>query len=559
MPDAETLRRRRFLVLHDTLPRGTGYLHRLADQVQFREVLESARRVVETCRCQHEGRKACHRCLLSYIDDDKFDLVSRAVALDMLKDLLDDWQTAPVASTGIISLRDQVESELEARFLAVLETWARSDSAIALTRAGERNGRRTADLHISLSDNEVAHWQVTLQNTIEGTRPDVVFQRVDAAPMTVAVYLDGYAYHAAPKKNRLADDADKRARLRAGGDVVFQLDWDDVNIAAGDLGSEHVPWQPYQGNAQTAARTAYAKLGGDPADLAGKIWCNPVYTLFAFLGRPDLKDWKHRTQAAVAGLLRHPGAEASDASPASFAERVRASLQDRPLPPRDGGSISLIRVADLSGCPLTVILDQRHVSPDDAPLGAWSALAVIDDRKDTIEADEEAHRRRWSAWLYWGNLVQFLSDSDGDGAQLAYTTLDDFEPSALVAGGGVGWLSSLNLAERAPDAGRVTAELTWPKAVVDLFDVADLVPLIYQIAALGVPPPEEEQIGYELGGDQGWQAEIVWEKPRVAVLADGDPEGSDCAAAFTAAGWDARPARAWPPEELARRILGAGE
>ena len=43
MPDQETGRRRRFLVLHDTLPRGTGYLHRLADQDEFREVLVSAR------------------------------------------------------------------------------------------------------------------------------------------------------------------------------------------------------------------------------------------------------------------------------------------------------------------------------------------------------------------------------------------------------------------------------------------------------------------------------------------------------------------------------------
>ncbi len=379
--------------------------------------------------------------------------------------------------------------------------------------------------------------------------------------MTVAVYLDGYAYHAAPKKNRLADDADKRARLRAGGDVVFQLDWDDVNVAAGDQGGGHVPWPPYQGNAQTAARSAYAKLGGDPADLAGKIWCSPVHTLFAFLGQPGLKDWKHRAQAAAAGLLRHQGAELSDASPVSFAERVRAALLNQPLPPRDGGPVSLIRVADLNGCPLTVILDPRHISKDEAPLGAWSALAVIDDRNETIEADEDAHRRRWSAWLYWGNLVQFLSDSDGDGAQLAYTTLDDFEPAALVAGGGVGLLSSLNLAGRAPDAGRVTAELTWPTAVVDLFDpdVSGLVTLIYRLGALGVPPPQPDQIGYELPGDEGWQAELAWKDQRLAVLAAGGSEAPECAAAYAAAGWDARPAEDWPPEELASKILGAGQ
>lgn len=78
------------------------------------------------------------------------------------------------------------------------------------------------------------HWQVRLQNTIDGAEPDVEFKRVDAAPLTVAVYLDGYRYHAAPDRNRLASDADQRATLRAAGHVVFQLNWDDVNAAAGD-------------------------------------------------------------------------------------------------------------------------------------------------------------------------------------------------------------------------------------------------------------------------------------------------------------------------------------
>jgi hypothetical protein len=52
MPDRETGRRRRFLVLHDTLPPGTGYLQRLADQAEFRDMLEHARGIVADCPCQ---------------------------------------------------------------------------------------------------------------------------------------------------------------------------------------------------------------------------------------------------------------------------------------------------------------------------------------------------------------------------------------------------------------------------------------------------------------------------------------------------------------------------
>ena len=308
MPDQETGRWRRFLVLHDTLPRGTGYLQRLADQAEFREVLEGARRIVADCPCQDEGKRACHRCLLGYISDDKFVLVSRAEALRMLDELLGDWVTATVPDTGHISLWDQVESELEARFAKALEDWATESGPSVLYRRGAvLDGYRTAELHISRADGQLVHWQVRLQNTIDGTHPDVEFKRVDAAPLTVAVYLDGYRYHAAADRNRLADDADQRARLRADGTVVFQLNWDDVNAAAGDTGGEHQPWHPYQGNAEAAARGAYTQLGGDPAELPGLIWTSPVRTLFAFLSDPDRVAWSHRAQAAVAGLLRQPG------------------------------------------------------------------------------------------------------------------------------------------------------------------------------------------------------------------------------------------------------------
>ena len=174
MPDQETGRRRQFLVLHDTLPGGTGYLHRLADHEELRQVLVSAREVIAGCRCADDGKRACHRCLLSHIDDDKWHLVSRAEALSMLDDLLQDWTTTSVASTGEISLAGQVESELEARFWKVLKDWAAAEPAVSLTPAATVNGRSTAALR-----TDSAHWQVTMHHRARGTIPDVEFARTD--------------------------------------------------------------------------------------------------------------------------------------------------------------------------------------------------------------------------------------------------------------------------------------------------------------------------------------------------------------------------------------------
>jgi hypothetical protein len=494
----------------------------------------------------------------------------------MLNDLLDEWDIADVPATDHISLWDQVESELEDRFGQALKDWATESAPSVLYRPGPKlGGYRTADLSITGDDGQVVHWQVTLQNTIEGTRPDVLFKRLDEAPLTVAVYLDGYRYHAAPGINRLADDADKRARLRAEGHVVFQLNWEDVNAAAGDVtatgaAEEARSWHPYLGNAEAAARGAYTQLGGDPAELPGLIWTSPVRTLFEFLTAPDQTTWGRRAQAALAGLLRQPGAELVKTDRGGMAEAVTASLRGDVLPalPHGGGGpLTLVRAPDASGCPVTVLIDAGRRDPGTAPLGVWSALTVIDDRNATILTDTDAHKRRWAAWLYWGNLIQFLPELGGDAAQLAFTGLAGFDPAVLAAPGGAGLATSIMLLPReeisdaelamlgvvrsAPSLD-VPVDVVWPGDVIDVL-APEAAELGHELAARGVPAPAPAQIGYELGG-QAWQAELVWEPRRAAVIAPG-PEAGDCLTAYAAAGWDARLPGDWPPGELAQLIL----
>ena len=89
-----------------------------------------------------------------------------------------------------------------------------------------------------------------------------------------------------------------------------------------------------------------------------------------------------------------------------------------------------MHAVDAAGCPLVVVLDGRQER--DSP--GWTAFALIDDRKETIKADREGHERRWAAWLYWGNLLQFLDAGSGEGGQLALTDLDAFDPSAARGG-----------------------------------------------------------------------------------------------------------------------------
>jgi hypothetical protein len=180
--------------------------------------------------------------------------------------------------------------------------------------------------------------------------------------------------------------------------------------------------------------------------------------------------------------------------------------------------------------------------------------------------------------------VQFLSGPRGDGAHLAYTGLDDFDPATLAAAGGVGFLASyaplgasgreglspLEQSLSGVTVGTVAGvasiasnaagqpDVAWANAALLPAEVAALA---HQLATFGVPEPADDQFGYELGTDR-WQAEIAWPDRQVAVIAGDldtagpESEATECLAAYAAAGWDARLARDWPAQELAARITG---
>lgn len=259
-------------------------------------------------------------------------------------------------------------------------------------------------------------------------------------------------------------------------------------------------------------------------------------------------------------------------------EAVRAAVRGEPLPRGGSGPVALVCATDASGLPVTVLLDTRQADAS-APLGVWSALLVLDDRDDTIRSDSGARGRRWAAWLYWANLIQFLGYGGGDGVQLAWTGLDGFDPAVLAVAGGTGLLTSLALSGASGNSPAeiseaelammsalttrsgstsvpgVTGDVVWPERVLGQL-VPEVGVLAHELAALGVPGPKDEEMGHELG-QENWLAELAWPAAQVAVIAPG-PEADDCIAAYVAADWDARLPDDWPPEELARRILGGG-
>ncbi|MGA5648501.1 DEAD/DEAH box helicase [Streptomyces seoulensis] len=591
MPDGEDRDwPRRFLVVYDRLPGGTGYLHRLATADGFREVLLKAREVIEGCGCLEKGLDGCHRCLLRRVRPADYDKVSRQEVRQMLDELLgadgERWRTSPVTTTQHIPMHRQAESDLEVLFMDTLLAWAQLPESRASGDAYiTPSGTHALDLRLTAIDGTTLSWRVSQQRVLDGTRPDVLFERVDAPAPRVALYLDGYEYHAGREHNEASGDAGKRSRLRAQGLRVFQLTYADVkewNRRVRDTGYAGAPpadpvWEPYGESARAKARQYYDKVrGGLPGELAETLWENPAVQLIAYLRDPRADRWLWRAEAALAGFLGagvRPVALAGDAVGEQVAKALRGGVPEGPP-----GPVQMCTGTDRSGLPLVFVADGRVKPP------AWTGIVLLDDSPG-VYALEDAHKRRWRAWLYWSNVLQFLDGGRGDSAQLAVSALGGFQPEILAVTGGDGVLESVHLTVDASDPDGGTPAVSAPRVPVPAVrapgpaagvparddgwervikyldpDEPGLVPLAEALAGLGVPVPED---GWELD-DRGWMAELAWRDARVGVVlaprpiegTDDDPEAVDRDRAFAAAGWRVRTAAAWRAEQIADLLDG---
>lgn len=572
MPDPGSGQQRHFLVLFDRLPGGTGYLHRLTEPADFRAVLDDARRILVNCPCKDEGRRACHRCLHRHTEERWQDTVSRKEALAILNDLLgthdkgvtktDRWDTAPLPSTGGIGLDGQIESDLEARFLAALRQWVTTEDDVVW----DEDGRNSGYLRFAARENVVS-WRLTAQRETGRTRTDFTFERVDGPRQRVTAYLDGYRYHATREHNRIAGDCDKRNELRASGHTVFQITWDDVELFEERSTRARPVWPPYQGVAQNQAKGVYAQLGGRGADLDETVFSNPMNSLFAYLRHPEPQLWGLRATGLLAGLLAIAEPVVQNASRADARAALRAALGGKGSPAvTEQGPVHVLRALDQTGLPVVCAIDfVRGGAPHEL---RWTALVPLEDGEDDLDTEE--HRLRWRSWLYWSNLLQFLAHVDGDAVQLATSQVDFFPLDVLRVVGGAGELDSLVAARggtappvQRPDRrdapskvegalARALRDRSWDEDVLDLLDEDELDSPLAELAnALADRGKIAPVFGHELG-DQKWQVDFAWpglENGRPGVVATtpepGDEEARKRDQAYTAGGWDVRTAEEW--------------
>ena len=375
------------LLIHDLVPGGTGYLTDWAEPRRMFGLLAGAWDVVANCDCQEVKRLACHKCLLPYASPWDVAYTSRAAAERHLATLLritpdhpapdfDQWALTENITTHEDS---EAESVLEQRFRKVLMERLASIGANSVSEPGAYGNT----VRITIPGTHRL-WKLTPQVRLEGTRPDFVLESSDPNIPWIVIYTDGWAYHASPAHNRLADDAAKRADVRGLGHAVLAVTSADVGQAEANqlsppLLDAGLVGQAQQEVALQASRQAYELLG-----------VNPIEWLIAWVQDPDRANIAKADRAVplAFGSAALPVTASADEPLEQIACRV---LHDE-AGPDDTELARTVRVWRQGS--LAVAIEML-------PAGPIAVAVVINDSDECLTENADA----WRGWLRYANAM----------------------------------------------------------------------------------------------------------------------------------------------------------
>jgi ATP-dependent helicase YprA (DUF1998 family) len=477
--------RNRFVVLHDTVPGGTGYLPRLADPNELHKILNRARDLITTCECQTRGKPGCHKCLYGGIERHELPRVSRVVALELLDEILADWKLVPAPEGTItgVNLSPVVQSELERMFKVLLQRWADRASARLTSRPDPDHASRT---RFDLRFQDGPHWEIREQVNLANhhTIPDFYATRVDTAGTPpVAIYLDGWQYHG-QVTTQVDGDARRRASLRADSVRVWTLTWSDVKaaLAAADGNGSVSSATPLAGPARNHAGKGIADQLGSDHGLAGVLKLGAFDQLMALLRGPADDDWR-RVAMAVALAPISGGVVVDVADAIAAIERVARGALPQPSPvPTDSRAATW---ETTSGLATHAILD-AGANPE------HPCIAVV-----SLDTSNDVSQDQWIDWLHLGNLLAGL------GPDAVMTTTASYD------------------ATREPVEVRPVEDTAASFVESLLEDCFDQNAKLLGSAAIAAGHTELV-VGYEPGWPEGTLMEIAWPDRQVGILPTGE-------------------------------------
>ena len=390
LPGGEGEHVREALLLHDIVPGGTGYLADLATPERVWRLLTRAYQLIASCACRDEGRQACHQCILPFSRGHGVDKLSNVSAERHLRQVLQLTQDETWEDLDPDVMRWQVqegqvqahsgESALELRFRAVFTQRLEAAGAKVKEVPGD-NGNQL----VITGMGQGRTWRLVPQVLMQGSKPDFVLRTDDPDVPEVAIFTDGWQFHAHWEHNRIADDAQKRAILRTADKAVLAITHEDlIGEATGD-GPE---WLRPEVVAQLLAERGESG-GGINQGVVDDLRAGPLQIL---LGRMQRQHDKQPRRA----LSRELG----------WLFLVSSDPVTLPMnQPLTEVAAAILDGQDVSGPAHGALWRRDHLVVLSRLLGPEKieTVVMLDDRPQVLESP--THKDAWQEWLRISNAV----------------------------------------------------------------------------------------------------------------------------------------------------------
>lgn len=516
--------RKQYVMLYDSVPGGTGYLHQLlAQEAQtLSDVLRMALESLMSCSCNADPeRDGCYRCLYQYRLGRNMELVSRDSAKAVLTELVEALPSLErVKTISDIYINPNFDSVLEARLIECLKKMSGVGGLPTVKLVQDVvNGKSGYVLELGGQRYRIEP-QCSLgadQGVAVPSLPDFVIWpwASGSKRRPVAVFCDGWAYH----KDCMREDALKRSAIVASGRFwIWSVTHQDV--AAAIDGSSETDLDP--------ATIALSRHDGSKAPSEAPRSQEKAFTQHAVA---RLLHWLAtpvggtENDSAVESLQRNASWLALLMVPASPDDRAKAEVQrgawlpQLPLHVREPGpgfapvtSRSLDSGGVLGWWPMA-LAKGLPTTP------GWSApgVAMLD---EGAAKDDESLHRSWRRWLQLFNTLQFLpgtwlvtasglSNHDYDGLTAGTTGVSPAQSAVQAASGGA-----------------------WQAVIDEAWDA--LATGLKTLAQAGAEPPD---VGLELADAKGRvmaDCELAWPASKLVVLR---ADQEDLRGVWAAEGW----------------------
>ena len=223
---------KRYLILYDTVPGGTGYLKQLMrDEKPLFEVLDVALEKLNSCQCntQHE-KDGCYKCIYAYKNNFDRPLISKRKAIEVIENILASREhIKKVQSVSDVNSDSLSESVLEELFISKLSNMSSTWKRVITSRGHSGYFFEIVDSTNNLKYSYELEQQVELtsrDNIDVYSKADFIIYPIKNKEIKpIVVFTDGFAFH----EDRIDDDSAQRmAIVKSGNYTVWSLTWEDV-------------------------------------------------------------------------------------------------------------------------------------------------------------------------------------------------------------------------------------------------------------------------------------------------------------------------------------------